>query len=115
MNSQFKFKPDKIKYRSNVDTLDSSHKKIIDNISKKREDMPQKMLKLSKLKTELEELDMNKNEFTNMINFIGTRAKLIEDIDFLEEELKQIETYEEETEYYSKTYQILFNYYDILD
>ena len=49
MNSQFKFKPDKIKYLSTVDTLDSSHKKIIDNINKKREDLPKKINKLNKL------------------------------------------------------------------
>ena len=34
-NCQFKFKPDKIKYLSNIDTLDSTHKKTIDNINKK--------------------------------------------------------------------------------
>ena len=46
MDSQFKFKPDKIKYLSNVDTLDSEHKKIIDCINKKRYDMPQKKIEL---------------------------------------------------------------------
>jgi hypothetical protein len=115
MNSQFKFKPDKIKYLSNVDTLDSSHKKIINNINQKRDDVPKKISYLNELKQELEDLDNGKNGFTDIPNFISVRAKLIEDISCLEEELFQIENYEEETEYYSKTYQILFNYYDILD
>lgn len=115
MNSQFKFKPDKIKYLSNVDTLDSSHKKIIDNINKKRDDVPKKIAKLEKLKNDLVELENLKNESNDIPNYIGLRAKIIEDISSLEEELFQIENYEEETEYYSKTYQILFNYYDILD
>ena len=115
MNSQFKFKPDKIKYLSNVDTLDSSHKKIIDVINKKRDNVPKKVEILNELKQELENLDNSKNEFTNIPNFINIRAKLIENISCIEEELFQIEQYEEETEYYSKTYQILFNYYDILD
>ena len=115
MNSQFKFKPDKIKYLSNVDTLDSSHKKIIDVINKKRDDVPKKVEILNELKQELENLENGRNEFTNIPNFINIRAKLIENISTIEEELFQIEHYEEETEYYSKTYQILFNYYDILD
>lgn len=115
MNSQFKFKPDKIKYLSNVDTLDSSHKKIIENINKKRDDVPKKIEKLEKLKNDLVNLDNRKNDSDNIPNYIGIRAKIIEDISCLEEEIFQIENYEEETEYYSKTYQILFNYYDILD
>lgn len=115
MNSQFKFKPDKIKYLSNVDTLDSSHKKIIENINKKRDDVPKKIAKLEKLKNDLVNLENYKNESENIPNYIGIRAKIIEDISCLEEEIFQIENYEEETEYYSKTYQILFNYYDILD
>lgn len=115
MNSQFKFKPDKIKYLSNVDTLDSSHKKIIENINKKRDEVPKKISKLNELKIDLENLDNRRNEYSNIPNFISIRAKLIEDISCIEEELIQIENYEEETEYYSKTYQILFNYYDILD
>lgn len=112
MNSQFKFKPDKIKYLSNFDTLDSSHKKIIDNINKKREDVPIKINKLNKLNSQLEELDLYNNLYQD---YISIRAKIIEEISCIKEELKQIENYEEETEYYSKIYKILFNYYDILD
>ena len=60
MNSQFKFKPDKIKYLSNVDTLDSSHKKIIDVINKKRDDVHKKVEILNELRKELESLDNGK-------------------------------------------------------
>ena len=43
MNScQFKFKPDKIKYLTNINTLDSSHTKILENINKKRINLPKK-------------------------------------------------------------------------
>lgn len=115
MNNQFKFKPDKNKYLSNVDTLDSTHKKIIDEFNKKREDMPKKMIKLDKLKNELKELDYKKNEYENILTFIDLRTKLIENISKLEEEIDEINNYEDETDYYSKTYQILFNYYDILE
>jgi hypothetical protein len=115
MNNQFKFKPDKNKYLSNVDTLDSTHKKITDEFNKKRNELDKKTLKLNKFKNELEELDKKRNDYIEIQNFIKLRATLIDNISNLEEEIKEISNYDDETEYYSKTYQILFNYYDILD
>ena len=115
MNSQFKFKPDKIKYLSNVDTLDSTHKRITSDINKKRDDVDKKKIKLFKLKNELEAIENKKNELIESDNFIKIRAKLIENISKLEEEIEQINNYDEETEYYAKTYQILLNYYDMVD
>ncbi len=111
-NCQFKFKPDKIKYLSNIDTLDSTHKKTMENINKKRDDVPKKTKRLEKLRYDLEELD--KNESGN-INYISQRTKLLEEIGVLEDEIGCVENYEEEMDYYSKTYDILFNYYDIID
>ena len=108
MNSQFKFKPDKIKYLSNVDTLDSSHKKKIDNINKKRIDAPAKIQKLEQLENDLKKLEQD--EIRNK-NYLYIRSKLLEEIFKLKEELNEIDNYEEESEYYAKTYQILFNYY----
>jgi len=115
MNNQFKFKPDKNKYLSNVETVDSTHKKIIEEFNQKRNDVEKKKNKLIEFKNKLEELDNKRNEFAEFPNFIELRAKLVEDISNLEDEIQQINNYEDETEYYSKTYQILFNYYDILD
>jgi hypothetical protein len=112
MSSQFKFKPDKIKYLSTIDTLDSSHKKIINGINKKRDDMPKKEKKLQKLKNDLELLDSNNSEIQN---YISIRTKIIDEINNLTEEIDKIENYEDELEYYEKTHEILFNYYDIID
>jgi len=112
MDSQFKFKPDKIKYLSNVDTLDSTHKKIIEGINKKREDIPKKTQKLEKLESDLEILE--REGITNP-NYLFIRANLLEEISTIKEELECCVELEDETEYYAKTYQILFNYYDILD
>lgn len=112
MSSQFKFKPDKIKYLSTIDTLDSSHKKIINDINKKRIDMPKKEKKLQKLKNDLEILDSKNSEINDYINI---RTKLIDEINNLAEEIDKIENYEDELEYYEKTHEILFNYYDIID
>ena len=95
-NCQFKFKPDKIKYLSNIDTLDSTHKKTIENINKKRDDMPKKSKRLEKLKYDLEELDRNNSD---NINYISNRTKLLEEIGMLEEEIGCVENYEEEIDY----------------
>lgn len=115
MNNQFKFKPDKNKYLSNVDTLDSSHKKITEEFFKKRYEVDKKKVKLSRLKSELEEIDNKQNNLSNIPNYIEVRAKLIDEISNLKDEIEEINNYQDETEYYSKTYNILFNYYDILD
>jgi hypothetical protein len=112
-NCQFKFKPDKIKYLSNIDTLDSTHKKTIEGINKKRDDVPKKTKRLDKLKNDLEDLD--RTNLVDNVNYISQRSKLIEEIARLEEEISQVENYEDEIDYYSKTYDILFNYYDIID
>ena len=40
---------------------------------------------------------------------------MIDDINRLEEEINQTNNYDDELEYYSKTYDILFNYYNIID
>lgn len=108
-SSNFKFKPDKIKYLSNIDTLDSKHKNLINSINKKREDLPKKIKKLEKLKNNL--LLLN----NTVEDYISIRAKLIEDIYVIENEVNEIENYEDEIDYYTKTHDILLNYYDIID
>jgi len=112
MNSyQFKFKPDKIKYLTNISTLDSSHSKISEDMIKKRENLPKKELKLEKLQKKLE--DINKN--IDDENFTNMKSQLLTDIDNLETEINEIINYDKELDYYSRTYDILFNYYDIID
>ena len=113
MNSgQFKFKPDKIKYLTNVHTLDSSHNKIIDTINKKRINLPKKEKKLEKLKTMLQELDENA---TTVDNYVYLKSKIIEEVDGLSNDINEINNYDDEINYFSKTYDILFNYYDQYD
>jgi hypothetical protein len=108
----FKFKPDKIKYLSTIDTLDSSHKNLINIINKKRINVPKKIKKLDKLKQELYDLEQ-----INIQNpdYITVRSKLLDDIYELENDIKHIENYDEELEYYVKTHDILLNYYDLID
>ncbi len=112
MNSyQFKFKPDKIKYLTNISTLDSSHSKISEDMIKKRENLPKKELKLEKLQKKLDEINNN----INIDNFTIIKSQLLIDIDNLETEINEIKNYDKELDYFSRTYEILFNYYDIID
>jgi hypothetical protein len=102
MNSgQFKFKPDKIKYLTNVSTLDSSHTKIIDDINKKKIFLPKKEKKLEKLKCMLKELDDNSKCIDN---YVYLKSKIIEDIDILTNEIEEIYNHDDEINYFSKTY-----------
>jgi len=112
MNSyQFKFKPDKIKYLTNISTLDSSHSKISEDMIKKQENLPKKEVKLEKLKKKLDDININiENE-----NFTNNKSQILTEIDNLETEINEIKNYEKELDYYSRTYEILFNYYDIID
>jgi len=112
MNSyQFKFKPDKIKYLTNISTLDSSHSKISEDMVKKRENLPKKELKLDKLQKKLEEINNNIEDD----NYTNAKSQLLTEIDNLETEINEIKNYDKELDYYSRTYEILFNYYDIID
>jgi len=112
MNSyQFKFKPDKIKYLTNISTLDSSHSKISEDMIKKRENLPKKEIKLEKLKKKLEEININ----IDSDNFTNNKSLLLTEIENLETEINEIKNYDKELDYFSRTYEILFNYYDIID
>ena len=112
MNSyQFKFKPDKIKYLTNISTLDSSHSKISEDMVKKRENLPKKELKLEKLNKKLEEINNNIEDD----NYTNIKSQLLTEIDNLELEINEIKNYDKELDYFSRTYEILFNYYDIID
>ena len=94
MNSyQFKFKPDKIKYLTNISTLDSSHSKISEDMVKKQDNMTKKEVKLEKLKKKLNDINMNiENE-----NFTNNKSQLLTDIDNLETEINEIKNYEKDT------------------
>lgn len=112
MGSQFKFKPDKIKYLSNIDTLDSSHKKKVNAYTEKRNNVPKKEKKLLKLKNDLHKLD---SSVIKKNNYIEERTKIIDEINNLTEEIEHIINYDDELEYYEKTHEVLLDYYDIID
>lgn len=112
--STLKLKPEKVKQIAEIHTLDESHRKIVNTFQKRKRLLPRKKNQLTKIKKQL--CDLNEkptNQYTN--NDIKQKSKLKEDIQELKDEIYDIENNISEMEYYSKTDQVLMDYYDILD
>lgn len=107
--SSFKYKPAKIKWLNVIDTLDSTHQKIVLNFERNRDELPQKKKKLLTCETQLEKLSQKK------VNDLETHTKLLNSIKKLRDEIYDIENNVSEIDYYSKSNSILFNYFDIVD
>ena len=104
---QFKFKPSKIKYQTNITSLDSSHTKFTDNVSKKKDLIDKKKNKLLLYEDKLK-LHDEKNIKSH--TYILDRISILEEIENIQNFLNEIE--HEELNYYSKTLNILLDYYD---
>ena len=111
--ASFKFKPDKVKYLNIVKTLDETHQKIASDFYENRNCLPQKIIKLKELNKNLEYISDNKLEITNEI--IRKKSTLKEEIKNLENEIDRIKKGTDEIEYYTKTGDILMDYYNLLD
>jgi hypothetical protein len=106
--SNFKFKDSKIKYSSNVESLDSSHTNFIENLNKKKNICNKKIKNIPQLELKLIEHDKNN---IHDENYLEDRLQIIEEIEKLkkfEEDLNY-----DELNYYSKIHPILTNYYEL--
>ncbi|AYV82001.1 MAG: late transcription factor VLTF3-like protein [Homavirus sp.] len=112
--STFRLKNDKPKYVTEIKTLDETHKKIVNEFQKRKRMLPKKKNHLIELQHKLKLIEIkNGSEYTN--DDIKTRSKLKSDIKSIEEEIYDIENNISEIDYYSKTNELLMDYYDILD
>lgn len=110
----FKLKPEKIRYVTEIRTLDETHQNIISEFQKRKKMLPQKRKKLERYQQQLERLEKkNPSKYTN--KDIRSRSKLKTDIQSLKDDIYDIENNISETDYYTKTYDLLLDYYDILD
>ncbi len=109
----FKYKPDKVKYLNIVKTLDETHQKIASEFQENRSNLPDKMSKLNELKKELDKLNKKEIEITD--DMIRYKSNLKEEIKKYESEIKNIKNGKDEIEYYTKTSEILMDYYNLLD
>ncbi len=109
----FKYKPDKVKYLNIVKTLDETHQKFATEFHENRNMLPEKVSKLNELKKELEYFNSNLVEITDEI--IRQKANIKDMIRKQEIEIDNIKNGRDEIEYYSKTSDILMDYYNLLD
>ena len=104
---QFKFKPSKIKYQTNITSLDSSHTKFTDNVNKKKDLIEKKKAKLILYE---EKLKYHDEHNIKKETYIFERIIILEEIENIKIFLNDIE--DEELNYYSKTLNILLDYYN---
>jgi hypothetical protein len=109
----FRYKPDKVKYLNIVKTLDETHQNFATDFYQKRTNLPEKISELNKLKKKLDYLSSNKIEITDEI--IRNKSNLKEQIKQTEREIENIKNGKEEIEYYSKTSDILMDYYNLIE
>lgn len=111
--STFRYKPDKIKYLTSINTLDTTHRKFVSEFETRRK-------KLNLLKTELNTYQEQLNELEklnlqetneNDLNNIKKRSFLKSKIKDLERDIYDIDNNVSELEYYSNTNDILLDYY----
>ena len=112
--SVFKLKPEKFKSDTEIKTLDETHKKIVNEFKKRKELLPRKKAKLTRLEKKLDLLNKKTgSEYTN--DDIKLKSKIKSEIKELSEEIYDIENNVSEMEYYSKTNDLLMDYYDIIE
>lgn len=110
--STFRYKPKK-SYTSgkNITTLENEHRKKEDYFANRKDSLPDTKLDLEKSRKELKKLEQ-KNAAKYTDKDIQKKAKLKDKIYYLEKEIDKIENNVEEMNYYSKTFDILLDYYD---
>jgi hypothetical protein len=110
----FKNKPQKHKYIILVNTLDELHSNNAKIFNDKKKDLELSYKKIQKQKNKLEVLLSDKNNVFD-VEFIKKRAIINNKIETLTLEINDIENGTSELEYYSKTSEILLDYYNIID
>ena len=109
----FRYKPDKIKYLTRVDTLDTVHKMHVSNFENKRQKKESLKAEKSQIENKLNILENSEHTIDeNIITNIKHRSLLKSRIQKINQELFDIENNISELEYYSQTNDILLDYYN---
>lgn len=110
----FRYKPDRLKYRTTISTLDETHHKYMTNFENNKRMLPSKLKKASLLKSQLDKLN-NKNSCDITADDIQRKTELRDQINKLNEEIDDITNHSSELDYYSQTTQILLEYYEAIE
>lgn len=115
MSVDYKYKPDKHKFRVNHKSIDELHKEHLDLFKKSRESIAMKKNKLKLLENEHSELELiNSGKPINLdIDLLKKRNNLRRNINIMKEEINKIENYNAEMDYYSRAGDVVYDYYDL--
>lgn len=115
MSVDYKYKPEKHKFRVNLKTIDEIHKEQLDDFKKNKLMVPDKKHRLFNLERELADLEeKNKGKPIGLdFEILKHRNSLRSTIKTLKEEILKTENSSAEMEYWSRTGDVLCDYYDI--
>lgn len=117
--SIFKYKSHKLKYNNNIETLECKHNSYLDNFKIKRNNVDQYTKKINALEKSLQSLNEKSNDIhisdASKLKILNQKTKITTEIDKLKKEIDDITSCDSELNYYTKTCNILFDYYDIID
>lgn len=115
MSVDYKYKPDKHKFRVNVKTIDEIHKEQVEEFKKNKELLPEKKEKLRLLNNELNDLEeKNKGKPINLdFELLKKRNNLKKSIKQLTDDIDKITSCSKEMDYFSKTGDVVYEYYDL--
>ena len=109
--SSFKRKPSKLKYLSNIKTLDEIHKDQLTKLKQKTRDLPLKQEKIEACNKKL--VDLEQDTEMDYAEKIKLRSTIKTQIQSLKEEVDKTKNNSELLEYISKAGELLVNYYNI--
>jgi len=107
--STFKNRPNKVKYLSNVQTLDEIHKNKITKLNSNLQLLPQQKTELTNLEKRLKKLNTLKVSSTEDIK---VKAEILTQINKLKSNIEKIEANNDLLDYISTAEDILVSYYD---
>lgn len=105
--NQFKIKPDKIKHKTEITSLDTEHKNFLNDLKNKKKIKIKNETKIELLKKKLDILD---NQEVKDSEYINKRTELLLEIDALKEFIDNVEY--DEKRYFTQSYDIVMSYYE---
>lgn len=114
MSVDYKYKPNKHTIRTSTKTIDEMHKEIVNKFKKNRDSIPNKRKKIAVLEKELKNLsNSNKGSINLDIEILKKKSHIRREIKKINDEIKDIENYNDEMNYYSRTGDVIYDYYDL--
>jgi len=111
--SSFKHKSSRVKYRSDIKTLDELHNEYVSQFRDQKTNLPNNEQELVELHEKLSRLEQPGKKYEP--SEIKERANLKERINSIEVKINNIKNGFDEIEYFSKTYDVILRYYDTVE